>query len=156
MGTAAPMDDKPGPIEITAPIDTPAPLGEKPPPDGGKQAAAVEIPPPGVERSALCVAEALGIPHRKDMPGHLYICKSPKYPGPVPLHQEKARQQFEDFSSVLRIALQDSDPPRFAEFFYRLLTLAQATFDPSGFNDGALNDLPTFRREVVQVAGAAI
>lgn len=108
------------------------------------------------ELSALCVAHAVGIANRKDMPGHMYFQNAPEFKHQIPDEQEEARQKLENFNSVLRIAFQKDDPRRFEEFFIRLLTLAQATFAPSGFNPAALNDLPTFKREVVQVAGASI
>lgn len=90
------------------------------------------------------------------MPGHLYFFRAPEYEGKIPEHQEAERHKLEDVTSVLRVALQDSDPKRFREFFYRALTMAQATFEPNGFNPTALNDLDHFKREVVQVAGPSI
>jgi len=106
--------------------------------------------------SALCVSHAIGIPNRQDMPGHLYFCRVPGFTDAIPDDQESARIELEKFSSVLRIVFQKDDPVHFAEFFNRLLTLAQGVFDPAGFNLSPLNDLPHFRQEVVQIAGATI
>jgi hypothetical protein len=107
------------------------------------------------EPSALRVCEYLNIKGQQDIPGLLYFFRAPEFALAVPEHQEAARQKLEDFNTVLRIAFRREDP-LFREFFQRLLAIAQATYDPAGFNAFAATDLRNFKREIVQSAGAAI
>ena len=106
--------------------------------------------------SALRVSEAVGIEHRADLLGHLYFCAPPDYREAIPDDQARSQSDLEDFAMRLRIAFQKDEPTLFKEFFYRLLTSAQATFAPSGYRPQAMNDLATFKQEVVQTAGARI
>jgi hypothetical protein len=108
------------------------------------------------QASAFLVCEAIGIQGRADMPGNLYFFAAPDYASKIPSEQEKARQDLEKFGSVLRIVFQKDDPNLFAEFFNRLLTTAQATFSSGRFRPEPLNDLATFRQEIVQLAGGRI
>ncbi len=108
------------------------------------------VPEPAAEPSAWRVADGSKDPNNPS-PGHLYFVRRPGAPSPIPLHQEKVHQELEDASFVIRVALQESDPKRFNEFHNRLLSTAQAAFDPAGFNESAVNDLTNFKREVCKL-----
>jgi len=106
--------------------------------------------------SALRVLEAVDIQGKPDMKGHLYFFIAQGYKGETPVDQRKARLELEHFASILRIAFQKHYPDHFNEFFNRLLSIAQSTFDTGRFRQDALDELSQFRDEVVQAAGSAI
>lgn len=113
------------------------------------------VQPSAIEPSALRVADGQ-TNTTNPMPGHLYFFRAPGYSTAIPVHQERARQELENANFVIRVALQKNDPDRFKEFYFRLLMMAQASFDPAGFNEAAINDIGNFKNEVVQVAGSAV
>jgi hypothetical protein len=100
--------------------------------------------------SAYRVCEFVGIQGRADLPGNLYFFIPSEFAGPVPKAQEDARQELEVVSRLLRILFQQANPAFFREYFSKLVTIAQATFDPDSFRPQALNDIDNLKQEVVQ------
>jgi hypothetical protein len=117
-----------------------------------QNAIATRLPKP----AAYCVVPADGSGNVPNMPGHLYFFPRSSPSGAIPPEEEKARQQLEYISSVLRIVFPDQKPGHFREHFATLLVMAQGAFTPAGFLPESLNTLDVLKREIVQQAGPQI
>ncbi len=110
--------------------------------------ALIAMPAQSAFRAARCDGRN-GTPNA---PHHIYFYPAPEWQGDKPKDQLKARNEFEDFTGVLRFAF-EKDPTELDGRFDIVLLLAQGTFSPQSFNPEGLDDLENMREAIVRKAG---